>query len=105
MIQAGQWIGQYKYDRQDHQKKVGFAYTNFEIEITGVRDNNFSGKVQDDLTTGGTEGIGEVTGKVFEDRIEFIKQMPIMSLLFGKEGKRKTFNKKHPKIYGCFFYI
>ena len=99
MIEIGHWIGQYKFDKEVRQKMTGFDITNFEIEITTVENNNFVGKVQDDLTTGGTEGIGEIVGKISGEKIEFIKQMPIMTLLIGKEGTRKTINKKHRKIY------
>ena len=99
MIKIGHWTGQYKFDKEFHQKMNGFEGTNFEIEITAVDNNNFVGKVQDDLASGGTEGIGEIEGKVIGDKIEFVKQMPVMTLLVGKKGTRKTFNKKHPKIY------
>ena len=99
MIEKGIWIGQYKFDNKAHLEITGFESTNFEIEITKVENNNFTGKVQDDLTTGGTEGIGEIAGKVFGENIQFVKQMPIMTVLLGKEGIRKTYNKKHRKIY------
>jgi hypothetical protein len=99
MIKIGHWAGQYKFDKEIHQKLTGFDSTNFEIEIISVDNNVFQGKVQDDLTTGGTEGIGEIQGKVTGDIIEFVKQMPIMTLLVGKDGTRKTINGKHRKIY------
>ena len=99
MIEIGHWIGQYKFDKEGHQKMSGFEATNFEIEITKVDADNFVGKVQDDLSTGGTEGIGKIIGKISGEKIEFIKQMPIMTLLVDKDGTRKTLNKKHPKIY------
>ncbi|MEO6454963.1 MAG: hypothetical protein ABIN97_12855 [Ginsengibacter sp.] len=99
MIKIGHWIGQYKFDKEVHQKMTGFDTTNFEIEITAVDNNNFVGKVQDDLATGGTEGIGEIEGKVTGDKVDFVKQMPIMTLLVNKKGTRKTFNRKHRKIY------
>ena len=99
MIKIGYWIGQYKFDKEVHQKMTGFGHTNFEIEIISVDNNLFQGKVKDDLTTGGTEGIGEIQGKVTGDIVEFVKQMPIMTLLIGKDGTRKTLNRKHRKIY------
>jgi len=99
MITTGHWIGQYKYDKAIHQEMNGFERTNFEIEITKVDNNHFTGIVRDDLSTGGTEGIGEITGKISGNRIEFIKQMPVMTLLLDKDLPRKTLNKKHPKIY------
>jgi hypothetical protein len=64
-----------------------------------VDKDNFLGKVQDDLATGGTEGVGQIKGKVQGDKVEFIKQMPIMTLAIGKSRKRKTLNKKHRNIY------
>lgn len=98
MIETGLWTGQYKFDKEVHQKKRGFESTNFEIEITAVNNNNFVGKVQDDLRTGGTEGIGEISGKISGEKVEFIKQMPVLTLLVGKEGTRKTLHQKHVKI-------
>jgi len=99
MIKTGHWAGQYKFDKEVHQKMVGFDSTNFDIEITSVDNNSFIGKVQDDLTTGGTEGVGEIVGKISGDKVEFVKQMPIMTLMVDKNGTRKTLNKRHKKIY------
>lgn len=99
MIKIGHWVGQYKFDKEVHQKMTGFDSTNFEIEITTVDNNNFLGKVQDDLTTGGTEGIGEIEGKVRGDIVEFVKQMPVMTLLVGNKGRKNTLNRKHRKIF------
>ena len=99
MIRTGHWIGQYKFDKKTHQEISGFEATNFEMEITAVENNKFVGKVQDDLSTGGTEGIGEVRGKVVGENIEFIKQMPIMTFILEKKGIRETLNRKHRKIY------
>jgi hypothetical protein len=99
MIKIGHWVGQYKFNKAIHQKITGFDSTNFEITITKVDNNNFYGKVQDDLTTGGIEGIGEIQGKTIGDSVEFIKQMPVLTLLVDKNGTRKTFSKKHQKVY------
>lgn len=99
MIVKGIWKGQYKYDNKVHQKHKGVDATNFEINITTVDNNHFSGTVEDDLITGGTEGIGEITGVVTGKLVEFIKQMPVKTILNPHTGERKTYNKKHPKIY------
>ena len=99
MISIGYWTGQYKYDRAELQRTTSCNSTNFEIEITAINNNNFIGKVQDDLSTGGTEGIGEIRGKVSGEKIKFVKQMPILTVINPKNGTRKTFNKKHRKIY------
>jgi len=99
MISHGTWKGQYKYDDKFHQKLKGVDATNFEIIITSTEGDRFNGSVQDDLTTGGTEGIGEIVGKISGDKIEFIKQMPVMTVMVDKKGTRKTFNRKQRKIY------
>ena len=99
MINIGRWTGSYKYDKEINQKILGFDSTNFEIEITNVVNNTFKGVIQDDLSTGGTEGLGEIAGKVFGNKVEFIKQMPISTIIIDNKGTRKTLNKKHPKIY------
>ena len=99
MIQKGHWVGHYTFDNQVYNKIRGFEQTNFDIEILSVDSNKFIGKVEDDLSTGGTEGIGEITGNVSGENIEFVKQMPVMTILIDKKDTRKTFNKKHRKIY------
>ncbi|HUM98772.1 MAG TPA: hypothetical protein PK275_13025 [Chitinophagaceae bacterium] len=99
MIKVGQWIGQYKFDKETHQKITGFDSTNFVIEIINVDSNCFRGNVHDDLTTGGTEGIGGIQGEVTGDIVKFVKQMPVMTLILGKNKTKKTLNRKHRKIY------
>ena len=99
MIAKGTWTGQYKYDNNTHLELRGFEATNFEIKIIDIDNEQFTGKVQDDLSTGGTEGIGDITGIVDGDKIEFVKQMPVLTVIAGRNGTRKTFNKKHRKIY------
>lgn len=99
MIKVGLWTGHYKFDNEAIQKASGSERTSFEITIQEINKNSFTGIVEDDLKTGGTEGIGEIKGTVIGDRIEFVKQMPIMTLIIDKKGSRKTLNKKHRPIY------
>lgn len=99
MIQTGQWTGNYSFDNDKISKARGFEKTFFEIEILSVSDKMFTGEIQDDLTTGGTEGIGEILGKITGNGIDFVKLMPVLTLLVGKNGTRKTYNKKHRPIY------
>lgn len=99
MIAIGIWQGRYKYDNRVLQQKTGVNGTNFTIVITDTDSQHFSGTVQDDLATGGTEGIGEITGSLNGTEVEFIKQMPVMTTFDGRTGERQTQNKKHPKIY------
>jgi hypothetical protein len=98
MITKGHWIGSYKFNNPAYQNMVGFEQTNFEIDIQDVYQEHFTGTVRDDLSTGGTEGVGKITGKADGEKIEFIKQMPVWTLI-DQKGTRKTYNKKHPKIY------
>jgi hypothetical protein len=98
MIVKGTWKGQYKYDNKIHKELTGFEATNFQIDIIDINDEQFTGRVSDDKATGGMDGVGEIVGKVIGDKIEFIKQMPVMRVMDTK-GTRRTLSKKHPKIY------
>jgi hypothetical protein len=98
MIAKGNWKGQYKYDDRTHQQLKKVDATNFEIDIIAIDGDHFTGIVQDDIVTGGTEGIGEINGKVIGNHVEFVKQMPVMTFI-DTEGVRKILNKKQRKIY------
>ncbi len=99
MIQKGHWFGYYTFDNPAHNKARGFEKTNFDVEILRVENNSFMGKVQDDFSTGGTEGTGDIIGKVTGDNVAFVKQMPVMTILVDKKGTSKTFNRKHKNIF------
>lgn len=58
MIQIGKWAGYYCFTDEKVNKIRGFQKTFFEIEILSVSEDAFVGKFQDDLSTGGTEGVG-----------------------------------------------
>jgi hypothetical protein len=87
MIQTGNWSGYYSFLDPEINKIRGFDKTNFDIQITTIKDNTFTGKIQDDLATGGTEGIGEIIGQVNGDKVEFVKKMPVLTLLIDKKGQ------------------
>jgi hypothetical protein len=99
MIKVGKWTGHYSFNNENINKIRGFEKTLFEFEILNVNGNVFNGKIKDDLNTGGMEGIGEIAGKIMGNKIDFIKTMPIMTLLVDKKGTRKMLNKKHRPIY------
>jgi hypothetical protein len=99
MIEKGNWKGLYKYHNKVHQELKGVDGTKFEIDITKIDNGHFAGTIQDDLATGGTEGVGEITGHVIGNQMYFVKQMPVLTVLILRDGTRKTFNKKHRKIY------
>ncbi|ABG57871.1 hypothetical protein [Cytophaga hutchinsonii] len=99
MIQKGQWTGYYSFLNEKINKARGFIQTNFTIEILSVNGNTFKGTVADDLSTGGTEGIGEIKGISSGNKIEFVKQMPVLTVFVDRAGTKKTYNKKHRPIY------
>lgn len=99
MIETGKWSGYYSFSDKEVSRIRGFEKTNFEIEILSVRDNAFTGHVQDDKKTGGMEGVGEISGMVHGDKVEFVKRMPVMTLLVDRNGTKKTLPKKHRPIY------
>ena len=90
MIQIGNWSGYYSFLNPEINKIRGFERTNFDIQIFNVAGNKFTGEIKDDLATGGTEGIGEIAGQINGNKVEFIKRMPVLTLLVDKDGTRKT---------------
>jgi len=98
MIEKGKWEGLYRYHNKVHQELKGVDGTKFEINITETDNENFTGTVQDDLATGGTEGVGEITGRVSGNQLYFVKQMPVRTVFILSNGTRKTYNKKHHPI-------
>ena len=94
----GTWVGNYRFNNDTHQKLIGFEKTFFEIIITASDGRKFSGTVQDDLSTGGTEGKGIIEGEINGSRVTFIKKMPVLTFLNPKTGKRITRRKSHSLI-------
>jgi len=99
MITKGIWNGHYDYGERIRKRVSRLTSTKFTIEIIETADRRFTGTVQDDLTTGGTEGIGKIEGTINSNKIKFIKRMPVMTLIVDKNGARKVLKKRHPSIY------
>lgn len=99
MIQIGKWKGHYSFEDEEVNRIRGFEKTFFEMDIWSVNGNAFTGNIQDDLTTGGTEGVGTISGNITGDSIDFVKLMPVMTLLIDRKGTRKTANRRHRPIY------
>jgi hypothetical protein len=93
----GHYKGYYEYDKKNLQKGVTGGVTFFFADITETDGSRFSGTIQDDVFTGGTPGIGTISGELKGDRITFIKQMPVASFIV--DGQMKTLDRKHPEIY------
>jgi hypothetical protein len=96
-ITKGHYTGFYKYNKERIQKIIAHDKTLFFIDINDTDGEKFSGTIQDDINTGGTPGIGTITGKINGDKIFFVKQMPIAAIITN--DVQKNFNKKHRKIY------
>jgi hypothetical protein len=95
---VGHWKGYYKFEKERIQKMIGFEKTYFEITIEKFDGINFSGSVNDDITTGGMEETGKIIGKVEKDKISFQKLMPLNDQI-NLKGERIKTNQKHPTLY------
>jgi hypothetical protein len=79
----GNWQGEYWYSTDEMKSLRGDKKTKFRINIYEHNGINISGTVEDDLSTGGTRGIGAIVGSINELQIEFIKAMPIQTAYLG----------------------
>ena len=95
----GIWQGQYWFNNHKGLPEVlKNRKTNFNLEIIHFDNTKFSGIVQDDLETGGTPGIGTITGAIEGNKISFVKKMPVKTVIFSN-GESKILKGKHPYIY------
>ena len=94
----GTWKGTYTYDIPERHKDDRTQKVEFKIVINSIDKNHFSGKVEDNLSTGGTPGIGRINGKFNDYELTFEKDMPIQARI-EKDGSHSIDkNKKHPTI-------
>ena len=94
----GKWKGFYKYEKQAIQDRIGFDKTNFTISIEAFENNRFKGKVEDDIFTKGTPGVGTIEGSINGEKVKFVKRMPVKAAI-SKTGKIVTFKRTHTPIY------
>lgn len=94
----GTWIGTYKHESKRIPESKRNQFTTFKIVITEFDGINFSGEVEDDADTGGTRGKGIIEGQIINDKITFVKKMPIQTYLLP-DGSLKEENQPHRKIY------
>jgi hypothetical protein len=94
----GIWNGSYQYNLPDELKDEKLKDVNFTLTIEKVKGKTFNGTVKDDLTTGGTPGIGVIKGEIRKNGVEFNKKMPISATI--EENWERVINekKKHPTI-------
>jgi len=96
----GVWNGTYQYAIPDEFKDDKMIDVKFTITIDKVNGNTFTGTVQDDLSTGGTAGIGIIEGKFDNKTIRFTKNMPIRTRIINEALDRNiNEDKKHPTLF------
>lgn len=99
IFMKGTWQGFYKYNNKTVQQLMGFDKTNFTLIIKIVNGIAFEGTVIDDITTGGMEGEGKITGTLKGNKITFKKFMPRESVLLDVQGNRRQTEKPHNILY------
>lgn len=95
---TGSWTGTYKFLSKRIPEEIRNLETIFKVEIIEFDGKNFSGTVQDDLETGGMNGVGKIVGKVKNGMVEFVKEMPIRTV-YMPDGSKIEEDKPHRKIY------
>lgn len=94
----GTWKGKYKYN-MNQNSEFNNKEVEFIIEIKEFDGEKFIGTVQDIDENYGTKGLGTIEGKLSGNHIEFVKQMPIKTMLVINNGKKiEVENKKHNPI-------
>lgn len=95
---TGIWIGTYTYNIPDEFKDERTKEVEFTININLVKGKKFEGSVEDNMSTGGTPGIGKITGEYSDHELLFEKNMPIHATIGRKGEHHIDKNKKHPTI-------
>lgn len=95
---TGIWKGYYQYENKRLPESYATRNTEFTIEITSFDGRNFEGKVYDDLESGGTRGIGIIEGKIKDNKIRFVKKMPVSTVVYP-DGRVVEEDKPHRNIY------
>lgn len=95
---SGVWNGTYTYDIPEEYKDERTKEVRFKIVIDSVNKNQFKGTVEDDLSTGGTPGVGDINGKYNDYELTFEKDMPVYARIEMDGSRSIDKNKKHPTI-------
>lgn len=94
----GTWKGTYTYSIPDELKDDRLKEVGFTIQITSVQGSTFTGTVEDDQNTGGTPGVGKITGRFTDYTVQFDKEMPVYSHLDKNGNHIQDSSRKHPTI-------
>ena len=93
----GKWIGKYWFLGNVPQN-LKDNKTEFTLIIENYDNSKVSGSIYDNNETGGTKGVGNISGVVKGNKIKFIKRMPIKTAILT-DGTRIEEEKPHRKIY------
>lgn len=90
----GSWKGTYTYDIPEEYKDERTQ----EVEFNSVNKNQFIGTVEDNPSTGGTPGIGNIIGSFNDYELSFEKNMPIHARIESDGSHTIDKSKKHPTL-------
>jgi hypothetical protein len=99
MDMKGTWSGTYEYNLSKEFEKANKSPVAFTIKITNWENSKFTGTVEDDLSKGGTPGIGEIAGVVKDVQVSFTKKMPIAAFYDENGNSFIEEDKKHATLY------
>lgn len=95
---TGNWEGYYTYDLPEEFKDEKTTQVHFQIKIDKVESFHFIGKVEDNLKTGGTPGVGDIEGDWDNNSVSFEKRMPISASIDEQGNHILDESKKHASI-------
>lgn len=95
--EKSEWVGKYWF-LGNVPDKLKNRKTEFEMIIKKHEDSKIFGEIFDNLETGGTAGVGSVSGTIKGNKIEFVKRMPLKTSVLPN-GKRIEEEKEHRPIY------
>ena len=90
------WSGAYEYDLIPEMDRVPAAVA-FRLELHFSGDGNFTGNVRDSDDSPMLE-LGVVNGKLENDKISFVKSMPVATFM-EQDGSSTRMNCEHPPIH------
>lgn len=95
---VGIWKGFYTYNMPNEFKDEKMQKVEFIIKIGKVKGSNSWCAVEDNNETGGTHGVGQISGKYTDEGVQFDKNMPIHTVVNEKNEHISVRSKKHPTM-------